>query len=55
MKDKLKAYWNEHPLETIAVVSIATTAVAKLVDSLSAAKGRRAYAKAVNYRVKHRK
>lgn len=52
-KDKLIAKWNENPLECIAVGAAATVAVAKLLDALSAAQGRRAYARQVNYRVKH--
>jgi hypothetical protein len=52
-KDKLKKAWNENPLEVIAVGAAATLAVAKLLDAVSAAQGRHAYAKQVNYRVKH--
>jgi hypothetical protein len=52
-KEKLKKVWNENPLEVIAVVSAATLAVAKLIDATSAAQGRRAYAKQVNYKVRN--
>lgn len=50
-KDKLKAFWNERPVETIVIGTLAITAVAKLIDAGSAAQGRRAYAKQVDYRV----
>jgi hypothetical protein len=43
--DKVKEFWNEHPLETIAIGALAVTATAKLIDALSAAQGRRAYAR----------
>lgn len=52
---QLKAAWNENPLAVIAVGAATVTAVAKLVDSTSAAQGRRAYAKQVEYRVKSKK
>lgn len=55
MLEKLKKQWEENPLAVIGVGAAAVGAVAKFVDALSAAKGRRAYAKQVNYRVKHRK
>lgn len=54
-QDRLKQEWNDNPLQVIAIVALAAGAVAKVVDSMSAASGRRAYAKQVNYRVKHRK
>jgi hypothetical protein len=54
MWDKLKEQWNENPLAVIAVTGFAATAVAKIVDSMSAAQGRRAYAKQVNYKIKKR-
>lgn len=50
-KTKLKKYWNENPVGCIVVGSLAVTATAKLIDSLSAAQGRRAYARQVDYRV----
>jgi len=52
MKDKLKKYWDENPVEFIVVASLAATAAAKLIDAMSAAQGRRAYSRQVNYRVK---
>lgn len=51
-KTKLKKHWDENPLVVIAVAVGAVSAVAKLIDALSAAQGRRAYAKQVDYRVK---
>lgn len=52
-KDRLKAEWNENPLQVIAIGALAATAAAKLLDSMSAAQGRRAYAKQVDYKVKN--
>jgi len=52
-KDKLKKYWNENPVGCIVVASLAATAAAKLVDSLSAAQGRRAYARQIDYKINH--
>lgn len=49
--DKLKDQWNRDPVTVIVVVSLAATAAAKLIDAASAAQGRRAYAKQVEYRV----
>jgi hypothetical protein len=49
--NKLKKRFNENPIEMILITAIAATAAAKLIDSVSAAQGRRAYAKSVNYRV----
>jgi len=54
-KDKLKATWNEKPLEVISVGAVAVTTAVAVLNALSAAKGRRAYAKQVNYRVKNKK
>ena len=52
-KDKLKKQWDENPLGVIAVAAIAATAAARLIDAMSAAQGRRAYARQVDYRVNH--
>lgn len=51
-KDRLIRQFNENPVQVIAVGALAATAAAKLLDAMSAAQGRRAYAKQVNYRVK---
>lgn len=49
MFEKLKKKYNENPLETIAVCALAVTAAAKLIEAMSAAQGRRAYAQQVRY------
>lgn len=54
-KVKLKKAWDENPLAVIAIGAIAVTAVAKLIDATSAAQGRRAYARQVDYRVTTRR
>lgn len=51
--DKIKRKFEEDPITVIMVGALAATAAAKLIDSLSAAQGRRAYAKQVEYRVKN--
>lgn len=48
---KLKEAWNENPVAVIGVSAAAVMSTAKLIDALSAAQGRRAYAKQVDYRV----
>lgn len=53
-KDKLKDHWNENPLQVILIGAFAATAAAKVLDSMSAAQGRRAYAKQIDYKVKNR-
>lgn len=50
--DKLKAQFDENPLAVIAVGAMAVTATSKLIDSVSAAQGRKAYAKQINHKVK---
>jgi len=53
--DKLKARWNDDPITVLTVGALVATAAAKVIDTVTAAQGRRAYAKQVNYRVKNRK
>ena len=53
--DRIKAEWNANPLTVIGVAGLAASAAAKLIDSVSAVQGRRAYAKSVNLRAKSRK
>lgn len=53
--DKIKAKWNEDPIQVLVVAALVATAAAKVLDAASAAQGRRAYAKQVNYRVKTRR
>lgn len=50
-KVKLKKAWDENPLAVIGIGALAVTAAAKLIDAMSAAQGRRAYAKQVDYRI----
>lgn len=50
--EKLKAKFNEDPLTTIAVCGLAVTGAAKLIDALSVAQGRRAYARQINNKIK---
>lgn len=52
---KIKQFWNEHPVETIVIGTAALAAAAKFIDAMSAAQGRRAYARQVDYRVNSRK
>lgn len=49
MWNKLKQKFDENPLETMLVVAAVVTAAAKLLDTYSAAQGRRAYAQQVQY------
>lgn len=49
--DQLKKEWDENPLKVIAVTAFAANAASRVINSWSAAKGRRAYAKQVNYRI----
>lgn len=50
-KEKIKKAWEENPIACLAVAGLCITASAKLIDSLSAAQGRRAYARQVEYRI----
>jgi hypothetical protein len=52
---KLEEAWNENPLTVIAVGAGALIAVSKIIDSVSSARSRRAYAKQVDYRVRGRR
>jgi hypothetical protein len=52
--NKIKTAWANDPMLTIVIASLAITAVAKVMDSASAAQGRRAYAKSVDYRINHK-
>jgi hypothetical protein len=53
--NKLQQKFNEDPIVVIVVGSLALGAVAKVLDSASAAQGRRAYAKQVDYRINHQR
>jgi hypothetical protein len=48
----LKRAWNENPLLVLVVGAAAASSAGKLIDSVSAAQGRRAYAKQVNHSVR---
>jgi len=48
----LKRAWNENPMLVLGVGAAVVTAASKLLDSVSAAQGRKAYAKQVNHSVK---
>lgn len=52
-KEQLKKEWNKNPLMVVTVAAFAANASARLINAWSAAKGRRAYAKQVNFRVRH--
>lgn len=51
----LKQAWNENPVAVIGVGALAAASAAKLIDAVSAAQGRKAYAKQVNNSVKKSK
>ncbi len=51
-KDELEKEWNNNPLKVIAVAAFVVSAGSKLINAMSAAQGRRAYAKQVNYKVR---
>jgi hypothetical protein len=53
--DRIKREFEENPMQTLMVGALVVTATAKLIDALSAAQGRRAYAQQVNYRVNTRR
>jgi len=50
--DKLKDAWNDNPLLVIGVATGACMAVAKLIDAVSGAQGRRAYARQIRLKAK---
>lgn len=52
--EKLKKNFDENPLAVIAVGALAVTAAAKLVDAMSAAQGRKAYARQIDYKIMHK-
>jgi len=52
--DKLRKTWDENPLIVIGAASGACVAVARLIDAVSSAQGRRAYARQVNLKTKRR-
>ena len=52
--NRLEQKFNQDPITVILVGSLALGAVAKLIDAGSAAQGRRAYAKQIDYKIKTR-
>jgi len=52
--EKIKQKFEEEPFTVIMVAAFAATAAAKLIDSVSAAQGRRAYARQINYKINGR-
>lgn len=50
----IKKRWEEDPLTVIMIGSVAASAAAALINSLSAAQGRRAYAKHASLRARGR-
>ena len=48
--EQLKRHWDENPLQVAIVGAFVATAAAKVIDALSAAQGRRAYAKQIDYK-----
>jgi hypothetical protein len=53
MFETIKQQWHENPLYVVTAVGVAAASVATLLNAVSAAQGRHAYAKQVNYRVKN--
>lgn len=53
-KTRIKQEWNDNPIAVIGIGASATIAAAKLIDAVSAAQGRRAYAKQVRYTTSRR-
>ena len=52
--DKIKDAWNDNPLLVIGVATGAVIAISRIIDAVSSAQGRRAYAKQVNLKAKSR-
>jgi hypothetical protein len=50
---KLQTSWEENPIAVLAVSAAFMTASAKLIDSISAVQGRRAYARQINHKTKN--
>ena len=52
LTEKIKQEWEEDPAKVIVIAATAAGAAAKLIDALSAAQGRRAYAKQIDHKIK---
>lgn len=55
IKEQVEHAVEENPLAAVGVAAVFIGAVAKLIDALSSAQGRRAYARDVDRRVKKSK
>ncbi len=53
--DKLRHAWEENPLLVIGIYTAAAGTTAQLINAISSARSRRAYARQVDYRVSRRK
>lgn len=53
--DQIKKQFDENPAQTVMVAALATTALAKLIDAVSVSKGRRAYARQIDYKIRQRR
>lgn len=53
MWETMKQQWHENPLGVLSAVGVVAAGAAAVLNAVSAAQGRRAYAKQVNYRVKN--
>lgn len=54
-KDKLKKAFDENPVAVIGVGAFAVASLAKLIDAMSAAQGRRAYARQIDFKIHKKK
>jgi len=54
-KKKLEQFWNENPVQAIALGALAMTAMAKFIDAVGSARSRNAYAKMAQQSVKRRR
>lgn len=52
--EKIKQKWGEDPFTVLVVGSLAIGAIAKFIDSASAAQSRHAYAKQIDHKVNRR-
>lgn len=52
-QDRLKKQFDENPVQVIGVFALAVTAISKLIDARSAARGRRAYARQIDYKIRN--
>ena len=52
---KIEQKFNEDPLTVIVIGTAVLGVAAKVIDATSAAQGRRAYAKQIEYRINHQR